>query len=153
MFCGTLEFRGDPVEEYWARLYFSTHAEIHFDEQKSNYTFFGFAQKCFLNPKKRFYSQVENLGAYESLVRAFHSHTFAQSSTILLSCTTSYKDYDQTLTTTQYSINQPCSESAKFDSSELISVLRTVLHRHVKSLLIEHPWYKTVYCLSKITIA
>jgi len=45
---------------------------------------------------------------------------------------TSYKDYDQTSTTTQYSINQPCSESAKFDSSELISVLRTVLQRHVK---------------------
>ena len=28
---------------------------------------------------------------------------------------TSYKDYDQTPITTQHSINQPCSESVKFD--------------------------------------
>jgi len=76
---------------------------------------------------------------YESLVRAHYSHTFAQSSIILLSYMTLYKDYDQTSTTNQYSINQPCSESAKFDSSKLINVLRTVLQRHVKSLLIEHP--------------
>jgi len=40
---------------------------------------------------------------------------------------TSYKDCDQTSTTTQHSINQP-SESVNLTSSELISVLR----RHVK---------------------
>jgi len=45
---------------------------------------------------------------------------------------TSYKDDDQTSTTTQYSINQPCGESVNFDSSELISVLRTVFQRHVE---------------------
>ena len=28
---------------------------------------------------------------------------------------TSYKDYDQTSTTTRHLINQPCSESVKFD--------------------------------------
>jgi len=28
---------------------------------------------------------------------------------------TSYKDYDQMSTTTQHSINQPCSDSAKFE--------------------------------------
>jgi len=47
MFCGTLEFRGNHVEEYSARLYFSTHTEIHFDEHKSYYTFIRFTQKCF----------------------------------------------------------------------------------------------------------
>jgi len=47
MFCGTLGYHGTPVEEYWARLYFSTHTEIHFDEHKSNYTFIRFTQKCF----------------------------------------------------------------------------------------------------------
>jgi len=31
MFCGTLGLRGTPDEEYWARVYFSTHPEIHFD--------------------------------------------------------------------------------------------------------------------------
>jgi len=45
-------FHGTPVEEYWARLYFSTHAEIYFDEHKSNYTFIIFAQKCFLDPTR-----------------------------------------------------------------------------------------------------
>ena len=39
MFCGTLGYHGNPDEEYWARLYFSTHTEIHFDEHKSNYSF------------------------------------------------------------------------------------------------------------------
>ena len=59
MFCGTLGFIRARVEEYWARLYFSTHMEIHFDEHKSNHTF----HKCFLDPAKRFYSQVQNLRA------------------------------------------------------------------------------------------
>jgi len=88
----------------------------------------------FFKPNKELLLAGKKLkSTYKSLVRAHHSHTFAhQSSTILLSCMTSYKDYDQTSTTTQYSINQPCSESVKFDSSELISVLRTVLQRHVK---------------------
>ena len=36
----------NPDEE-WAGLYFSTYAEIHFDEHKSNYTFIRFTQKCF----------------------------------------------------------------------------------------------------------
>jgi len=45
IFCGTLGFHGTPVEEYWARLYFSTHTEIHFDEHKSNYIFIRFIQK------------------------------------------------------------------------------------------------------------
>jgi len=37
--------------------------------------------------------------------------------TVLLSSMTSYKDYDQTSTTSQHSINQPCycSESVIFD--------------------------------------
>jgi len=61
MFCGTLRFRGIPVEEYRARLYFSTHTEIHFDEHKSNYTFSRFTQKWFLDPTIRFYSQVKKI--------------------------------------------------------------------------------------------
>jgi len=36
MFYETLGFHGNLVEEYWARLYFSTHTEIHFKEQKFN---------------------------------------------------------------------------------------------------------------------
>jgi len=35
--------------------------------------------------------------------------------TLLLSSIRSYKDCDQTSTTTQHSINQPCGESVKFD--------------------------------------
>jgi len=64
MFCGTLGFHGTPVEEYWARLYFSTHTEIHFDEYKPNYIFIRFIQKCFLDPTMGFYSQVQNLRAF-----------------------------------------------------------------------------------------
>jgi len=75
MFCGTLGFRGTHVEEYWARLYFNTHTEIHFDEHKSNYTFIRFTQKYFLDPTKRFYAQVQNL----QKLRADHSHGFAHS--------------------------------------------------------------------------
>jgi len=51
----------NPCWEYWAGLYFYTHTEIHFDEHKSNYTFIIFTQKCFLDPTKRFCSQVQNL--------------------------------------------------------------------------------------------
>jgi len=47
MFCGTLGLRGIPVEEYWARLYLSSHADIYFDEHKSNFKFIRFAQNCF----------------------------------------------------------------------------------------------------------
>jgi len=78
MFCGTLGFRGAPVEEYWARWNFSTHTEIHFDEHKSNCIFIRFTQKCFLNQTKCFYSQVKNLRHIQKL-RAHHSHTFAHS--------------------------------------------------------------------------
>ena len=63
MFCGTLGYRETPVEEYWARLYFSTRTEIYFDEHKFNYTFIRFTHKCFLDPTMRFYSQVQNLRA------------------------------------------------------------------------------------------
>jgi len=63
MFCGTLGFHGTPVEEYWARLYLSTHTEIYFQEHKPNYTFIRFTQKRFLDPTMRFYSQVQNLRA------------------------------------------------------------------------------------------
>jgi len=38
-----------------------------------------------------------------------------KNSNILLSSVTSYKDDDQMATTTQHSINQPCSESVKLD--------------------------------------
>jgi len=55
--------------------YISTHTEIHCDEHKSNYTFITFTQKCFLDPTKRFYSQVQNL----QKLRAYHSHRFAHS--------------------------------------------------------------------------
>jgi len=61
-------------------------------------------------------------------LRAHHRRTFDHSHPPYSSCMMSYKDYDQTKTTPQYSINQRCSESVKFDSSELISVLQ----RHVK---------------------
>jgi len=40
---------------------------------------------------------------------------------------TSYKDFDQTSTTTQHSINQPCSESVKFGQS--VKVLRPIFLR------------------------
>ena len=63
MFCGTLAYHGIPVEEYWARLYFYTYMEIHFDEHKSYYTLIRFTQKCFSDPTKRFCSQVQNLRA------------------------------------------------------------------------------------------
>jgi len=63
MFCGTLGFHGTPVEEYWAKLYFSTHTEIHFDEHKSIYTFIMIYTEMFLDPTMRFYSQVQNLRA------------------------------------------------------------------------------------------
>jgi len=117
MFCGTLGFRGNHVEEYWARLYFSTHTEIHFDEHKSNYTFIRFTQKCFLRPNKAHVLAGKKLkSTYKSLElttgtrlpTVIHHYSF-------LSYMTSYKDYDQTSTTTQHSINQPCSESVKFD--------------------------------------
>ena len=49
--------------------------EIYFDEHKSNYAFIIFTQKYFLDPTKRFYSQVQNL----QKLRAHHSHTFAHS--------------------------------------------------------------------------
>ena len=52
MFCGT------PDEQYWARIYFSTHTEIYFDERKSNYTFIRYTQECVLDPTMRFYSHV-----------------------------------------------------------------------------------------------
>jgi len=61
MFCGTLGFRRIYVGEYWVRLYFYTHTEIHFDEHKSKYTFIRFTQKCFSDPTKLFYRQVQNL--------------------------------------------------------------------------------------------
>jgi len=54
MFCGTLGFRGTPDEEYGARVYFSTHTEIHFDEDKSNYSFIRFKRKCFLDSTNAF---------------------------------------------------------------------------------------------------
>jgi len=78
LFCGPLGFRGTHVGECWARLYFSTHMEIHFDEHKSNYTFIGFTRKCFLNPTMRFYSRVQSLRALTK-AWALHSHTFAYS--------------------------------------------------------------------------
>jgi len=50
-------------------------------------------------------------------LRAHHSHTFAQSSIILLLISiASYKDHDQTSTTTEHSINQLSNESVKFDT-------------------------------------
>ena len=116
MFCGTLRCHGTPVEEYCARLYFSTHTEIHFDEHKSIYTFIRFTQKCFLDPTMRFYSQVQNSRALTKAWSSPQPHICPQSSTIfLLNSMTSYKDYDQTSTTTQHSITQPRSESVKFD--------------------------------------
>jgi len=42
--------------------------DIQFNEHKSNYTFIRFTQKCFLDPTKRFYSQVKKIkSTYESL--------------------------------------------------------------------------------------
>jgi len=87
------------------------YTEIYFDEHKSNYTFIRFTQKCFLDTTMR------GIELIKLKLRAHHSHTFAQSSTILLLISiTSYKDYDQTSTTTEHSINQPCNESVKFDT-------------------------------------
>jgi len=65
MFCGTLGTTETLLKhtEQGARLYLSTHMEIHFDEHKSNYTFFRFSQKCFLDPTMRFYSDIKNLRA------------------------------------------------------------------------------------------
>ena len=116
MFCGTLGFHGTPVERYWAKLYFSTHTEIHFDKHKSIYTFIRFTQKCFLDPTVRFYSQVQNSRTLTKAQSSPQPHICPQTSTILLlSSITSYKDCDQTSTTKQHSINQLCSESVKFD--------------------------------------
>jgi len=155
MFCRTLGFHGTPVIEYWARLCFSTHTEIHFDEHKSNYTFVRFTHKCFLDTRIRFYSHVPNLGALTKAQSSPQPHVCPQSSTILLlSSITSYKDYDQTATTVQRSINQPCSESVKFDIKWVGKrVENCVATACKKRLLIQHPWYMIVYCLTKITIA
>jgi len=60
MFLRNTRVPGAPVEEYCAKLYFSTHTDIHFDEHKSNYTFIRFTQKYFLDPTMRFFSQVQN---------------------------------------------------------------------------------------------
>jgi len=54
---------GAPVEEYLAKLHFSKHTDIHFDEHKSNYTFIRFTQRCCLDPTVRFFSQAQNLRA------------------------------------------------------------------------------------------
>jgi len=70
MFFGTLGYHGTPVEEYWARWYFSTHTEIYCDEHKSNYAFIRFTQKCFLDPTMRFYSWAQNLQNYRALTKA-----------------------------------------------------------------------------------
>jgi len=68
--------------------------------------------------------------------------------------TTSYKDDDQTSITTRHWINQPCSESAKFDIKWVDKrVENRVAASCKKSLLIKHPWYTIVYCLAKKTIA
>jgi len=78
MFCGTLGFHETPVEEHWARLYLSTHTEIHFNAHKSNYTFIRFTQKCFLDPTMHFprrYKTSEHLQKFG----AHQSHTFAHS--------------------------------------------------------------------------
>jgi len=45
---------------------------------------------------------------------------------------TSYKDYDQTSTTIQHSINQPCSESVKFDIKCVDKRVENLVQRHVK---------------------
>jgi len=115
MFCGTLGYHGTAVEEYWVRLYFSKHTEIYFDKNKFYYTLIRFTQKCFLDPTVRLYSQVQNLKALTKAWSSPQPHLCPQSSTVLLlNSTMSYKDYDQTSTTTQHSIPQPCSESVKF---------------------------------------
>ena len=109
MLCGTLELRWTPDEEYWARLYFSTHTEIHFDEHKSNYSFIRFKQKWFCTQQKLL-PVGKKLRALTKADSSPQPHVCPQSSTILLpSFMTLYKDYDQTRTSTQHSINQPCS--------------------------------------------
>jgi len=77
--------------------------ESHFDEHKSNYTFISFAQKCFSDPTMRFCSQVQNLRALTKAQSLPQPHVCPQSSTTLLCSITSYKDYNQTWTTTQHS--------------------------------------------------
>jgi len=53
--------------------------DIQFNEHKSNYTFIRFTQKCFLDPTKRFYSQVKKIkSTYESLWLLFN-HKYAGS--------------------------------------------------------------------------
>jgi len=96
-------------------IYPHTHTEIHFDEHKSYYTLIIFTQKCFLDPTMRFYSQVQNIRALTK-ASSTQPRICQQSSTILLlNSITSYKDYDQTSTTTQHSINQSCIQLVKFD--------------------------------------
>ena len=147
MFCRTLGYHGTPVEEYWARLYFSTHMEIRFDQHRSNYTFIRFTQKCFLDPRMRFYSQAQNLRALAKAWSSPQPHVCPQSSTILLlNSITSYKDYDQTSTTTQHSISQPCSESVKIvikwvdkrDENRVVASCK-------KSLLIQPVAYAEIF--------
>ena len=156
MFCRTLGYHGTPVEEYWARLYFSTHMEIHCDECNPTTHLLGrFTQKCYLDPTKRFYSQVQNLRALTKAWSSPQPHVCPQSSTVLLvSSIASCKDYDQTSITTQHSINQPCNESVKFDIKCVDArVEYRVAASCKKKPLIQHPWYTVVYFLAKITIA
>ena len=70
----------------------------------------------------------------------------------LLSSITSYKEYDQTSTTTQHSISQLRSESVKFDTKWVDKLVENrVTASCKKSLLIQHPWCSTIlYCLAKI---
>ena len=153
MFCGTLGFRGTPVEEYWARLYFSTHTEIHFDEHKSNYTLFRFTQ-TFLRPNKALLFGGKKLKITcksLELTIPIRLHTVIHHSPDIprrhIRMTIKRQQRPNT-----WSINSVVNQW-KLTSSELISVLRTMLQRRVKRILIKHPTHATVYCLAKMTVA
>ena len=78
--------------------------------------FFGFHKKPKALKKSRISKSDFKKAKFVTLAQSSQQpHVCPQPSTILINSMTSYKDYDQTLTRTQHSINQSHSESVKFD--------------------------------------